>query len=268
MELFRKSAGYRFLDVYLRVILLATLMLSGISSFAQYNYKGKQISEDKFNELYSSCSKSLFAYKETVIDLMDDEGNVKNFDGKSGMLSAAVAEAWKDKQQAFVMVDTVTKVSSESAIENPLSKIGAATPGKMKETKTMTVSKPYFVIKMLPEDFGEKFNAPILVLDKVKEGFDKRLAPEDKLAVRLLPVTKEQFAKYLADGNTIYKINKIEAVYDKCPKCQGSGKVKNPNYKLGKTDPKQQYIPCENCKGTGKIVKTPSKAEKTEITLN
>lgn len=255
----------------MKKIITVILFLVCCLSFGQYSYKGKTISEDKFNELYFFYSKFLFLYKDKVFDLMDNNGDIKKIgryiyaDKNTGMLSGTINLTYKENNKAHVIMSITERIEHQGPADD-VRRIGGSLGGSSNLVKDITYKTNQFeflVINLLPEDYKEKIDIPVLILDRVKKGHGNEINSDYKLATRLLPITREQFAKYLADGNPLYKIEKTPAVKGHCPDCNGSGKVKNPNYNRKKMDSKQ-VISCDSCKGTGKIISIPEKNIKVE----
>ncbi len=245
-------------------IITAIVLTVCLSSFAQYSYKGKAISESKFNELYSSYSKFLFVYKDEVFDFMDNDGNLKKYDGKSGILSGSVDIAYKKDNEAVVSTSERIAVNSERVISNSMSRIGGGGATVVNNVSYQSEDKRYLIINLKPDDYAEKISIPAAGLDKVKENYNQRMDSSDRLASRILPITKEQFIKYLADGNSLFKIEKSNDVYAACGTCGGSGKIKNPQYNRKRMDSKEK-IACGTCNGSGKTLSSRGKNIKVEL---
>lgn len=251
-------------------ILFATLFLLCVSSFAQYSYKGKAISETKFNELFSNYSKFFFAYKDEIYDLMDSEGKLKSFDGKSGVLSGSVTVAYKKDKEAFVLSPYSVPVYNEKVIarSDSVSRIGGSIGGNNAQTvrtlSHITGDNKCLLINILPEDYEEEISVPALRLDKVKENHSNSLDEGVTLATRILPATKEQFEKYITAGGLLYKIEKSNDIYAACNTCGGSGKIKNPKYNRNRMDSKEK-IACATCNGSGKTLSSSGKNIKVEV---
>jgi hypothetical protein len=226
-----------------------------------YSYNGRAITGSQFDRLHAKFAKSVFTYDGDYYYLADNDGQLREYSGSAGFLTGAITDADKKNSTATVQTSASYRVRDYAAspVNASMQAIQKGSFEAYRAEQPVNYITKYrrtyaFVINLRESDYRENVSLPVAKLDKVKADYVCKLPNSMELLARLDPVTREQFADYLAKGGKFLvsdpgkKSTVVEQVV--CPNCSGRGKISNDSYNKNRMG-SSPMISCSNCSGTG-----------------
>jgi len=222
------------------------IMLLSLSTFAEYKYMNKEITETQFEKLHTSFGKYIYAFETKTYDFSTSEPNklrlFNDNDDVYGIVSVRINSV--DAEKKTIAAERIDEAATKQIDQS---------------------GKRCLIINANCKNLKDKAELPVLKLDKSKYDYPS-LTNATALLTQLQVAGKDQFKTYLDNGGVCYEFKRTTPELVKCDHCKGAGKVHNPSYN-SKEKNSPQYITCTHCKGTGKIKPAHIQYSKDKIAL-
>ena len=243
-------------------------------TFNQYHYKGKLISEKKFNTLFEYFKEYLYSHDNEVLDLRqgiikrspleekESPNKLKELDlkpsiGRFGAFSSKILQVL-NKRSALLDAKKTTYYRRYALRSTNGSFEKGTTYNDLKETKKTKYQiiylKNYNTENKYDGNWASGVGYGTGTYSYSNTQGAKTTVPE---ITPIYPISKEQFATYINnEKNPLFHYKKHEKITQKavkgkrslihCEKCNDKGKIRKSNYKQVMKTP---YIRCPKCHG-------------------